>query len=136
MPAYSFQKQFVEKILNGEMPHTIRRRRKHPTKVGDILMLYTGMRTKQCKLIGMAPCVRIEPIAIWPRKKHLVSDIKINIDEFVHDDGFENTDEFFAFFERYKLDCLVDFEIIYWDVTKMIKAGNLIERPDGLHWRK
>jgi len=119
MPAYNFQEQFVPMILDGQKSHTIRRRRKHPTKVGDKLMLYTGMRTKQCKLIVMTECVKVEPIMIWPFKNHLASPINVPIEEFVHNDGFENVDAFFEFFRRYKAECLNDFEIIWWDAKTL-----------------
>ena len=122
MPAYNFQSRFVPMILDGSKPHTIRRRRKRPTKVGDMLCLYTGMRTKQCKLIVVTECVKVEPITICPFKNHLASPINVPIDEFVHNDGFESVDAFFEFFRRYKAECLNDFEIIHWN-TKLMVSG-------------
>lgn len=125
MPAYNFQKQFVPMILDGTKTHTIRKRRKHPTKVGDILWLYTGMRTKECKLTAVAPCVRVEPIVIWP----FGTMIEINNElyrvggrarEIALADGFEGTASFYEFFQRYKRDRLDDFEIIWWNPKELL----------------
>lgn len=122
MPAYNFQKQFVPKILDGLKTHTIRRRRKYPTKAGDILSLYVGMRTKSCQLIAEVPCVDVVPCAIWPWEEHFAAPIHASIYDFVRSDGFESVKAFFEFFKRYKHQRLDDFEIIYWDPKKMIKA--------------
>ena len=143
MPAYSFQKQFVPMILDKSKTHTIRRRRARPTKPGDMLMLYTGMRTKSCKLIAVTECVRIEPIEIVMKanNRKIVSPIYIDEKQFwktwnvqeVHQlaigDGFVNIPEFFKFFEQYKKELLEDFEIIHWSrellVNRMAGEGQL-----------
>jgi hypothetical protein len=64
MPALSFEKRFVSRIEDGTKQHTIRAYRKRPFCVGDDLALFTAMRTKQCRRIFNAPCVRVEDIAI------------------------------------------------------------------------
>jgi len=126
MPAYSFKKQFVPMILDGSKVHTIRRRRKHPIKVGVKLFLYTGMRTKQCKLIAVIECVKVEPIVIMPDEKSLFIPniyngwdlLSVNaINQIAHEDGFEDAYDFFDFFKRYREEVLYDFEIIWWDPT-------------------
>lgn len=128
MPAYNFQKRFVPKILDGSKPHTIRKRRKRPTKVGDMLYLKTGMRTKQCFEIAQAVCVKIEPIVIHVVDKRIEYVVRrdknsrwyaelsrIQIQELALKDGFEMLDDFFNFFKLYKREVLDDFEIIWWD---------------------
>jgi hypothetical protein len=80
------------------------------------------MRTKQCKLIVVTECVKVEPITIWPFKNHLASPINVPIEEFVRNDGFESVDAFFEFFRRYKAEYLNDFEIIHWN-TKLMVSG-------------
>ncbi len=138
MPAYNFQKQFVPLIIDGQKPHTIRKRRKHPTKVGDVLMLFTGMRTKSCRQFAEAKCVKIKPLRIYvayksiyvydPESKNpsltpegwrIMSDWEER--RLAKRDGFNSRDEFYKFFERYKCDVLDDFEIILWD-PKTLKA--------------
>ena len=141
MPAYNFQKQFVPMILDGLKPHTIRRRRKHPTKAGDVLFLYSGMRTKSCQLFAKVPCLFITPIEIGLKEgNHAIwSPVQFVIDGKTHNcmrrwtisemyvlafkDGFKNIDSFFAFFRRYKQQLLEDFEIVWWnpeELTEML----------------
>jgi hypothetical protein len=127
MPAYNFQKKFVPKILAGTKPHTIRKRRKYPTKVGDILWLYAGMRTKECKLIAGAPCVRVEPITIWPFERRIAANIDFSLSQLAFADGFESIDDFFNFFARtYREEVLPDFEIIFWDTKSMISSKDFV----------
>jgi len=64
MPAINFRKRFAEMVESGIKQQTIRRERKHPIKVGDLLYLYTGMRTKYCRKIGEAVCKSMESITI------------------------------------------------------------------------
>jgi hypothetical protein len=57
MVAYSFQVRFCEPILDGTKGGTIRgeRLRGH-ARPGDALQLYTGMRTRHCRLITRKTC--------------------------------------------------------------------------------
>lgn len=128
MPAYNFQKQFVPMILDGSKPHTIRRRRKRPTVPGDRLLLYTGMRTKSCKLFAVTECVKVEPVIIYPTIKKIMNESEImsgdDMFKLAKADGFDTLNAFFGFFERtYKLYELDDFEIISWDPKKTV-SGN------------
>lgn len=140
MPAYNFQRRFVDPILAKTKPHTIRRRRKSPTSVGDWLYLYTGQRTKQCDLIASAPCNKIDKVIIFPWKQEIwiadadkrgqyrTMDTK-KVEALALRDGFEDVGQFFEFFKRYKEDALHDFEIIYWDVDRLM--ANYVEVRDG-----
>jgi uncharacterized protein YqfB (UPF0267 family) len=97
MVAYSFRKQFVKPIIEGTKRQTIRaERRSRHVRAGEQLQLYTAMRTKYCRLIGRATCLRSSPIeldflgeqvrirelrgvfTIWP----------LGLDQFARDDGF------------------------------------------------
>lgn len=153
MPAYNFQRQFVSMILDGSKPHTIRRRRKYPTKVGDVLMLFTGMRTKSCSQFAEAKCSNIIPVIIYPIEKGIaIYDPKSKHPHLDNEgwrvmetweesrlakrDGFNSRDEFYAFFERYKCDVLDDFEIIFWDPKMLIDLTKNMNPPSeilGLH---
>lgn len=73
MPAYSFQGQFAQPILDGVKGSTIRASRKAANRgvhgsarhavtgghayPGERLMLYTGMRTKYCRKIADKTCL-------------------------------------------------------------------------------
>lgn len=124
MPAYNFQRQFIAMVVNGKKPHTIRRRRKNPTKAGDVLMLYTGLRTKKAFKFAQSVCVKVEPVIIYPTiEKIMRGDDLMSEDEVValaKADGFQSVAEFFGFFEKtYGEYELADFEIIHWDVDGM-----------------
>jgi len=71
MVSYSFQKRFVNPILAGTKRQTIRKPRIAPSsrhaREGDELQLYTGLRTKYCKLIGRATCIAVVPIRLEVR---------------------------------------------------------------------
>ncbi len=132
MPAYNFQRQFIGKILDGSKPHTIRRRRKHPTKVDDTIMMFCGLRTKNCFQFAEAPCVKITPVIIFPWKAEIwkADDDKRGafrtmksetVNELARADGFDTVAEFFEFFKLYKTEALDDFEIIYWDPKQLKK---------------
>ena len=64
MGLYDFKPQFVPFIKSGEKTHTIRSVRKHPSKPGDTLYLYCGLRRKGAKKIMEAECVKVEDIEI------------------------------------------------------------------------
>jgi hypothetical protein len=64
MVAYSFKKQFGPPILTGIKAQTIRADRKRHARPGEELQLYTGMRTKHCKLVARVPCIAVEPVRL------------------------------------------------------------------------
>lgn len=74
MVAYSFHPQFVDPISAGLEPgpwvpgmkrQTIRGDRRRHARPGEIVQLYTGMRTRQCRLIGTATCTAVLPITLY-----------------------------------------------------------------------
>lgn len=102
MPALNFKAQFAEDVEIGAKRQTVRAPRKDGRahcKVGDTIKLYTGMRTKACRLLAEATVtsvrkVRIEdcemfldgrrlPSAIWSRDQTEPTD-----NEFAEADGF------------------------------------------------
>jgi len=64
MPAYNFKSQFAQPIESGRKRQTIRPRRKRPTRPGDKLYLYMGMRTKACRKLAEVICTRVTPVDI------------------------------------------------------------------------
>ncbi|TIP13173.1 hypothetical protein [Mesorhizobium sp.] len=64
MVAYSFKQRFVAPIRAGTKRQTIRADRKRHAYPGEQLQLYTGMRTRECKLIGRAFCFCVLPIVL------------------------------------------------------------------------
>lgn len=108
MVAYSFRPRFVDAIrsglgnyehIDGMIPRpkrqTIRAvgKRRH-ARAGEMLQLYTGMRTRQCKKIGEARCTRVNSIVLffiqpavkiddWP-----ACSMPDELNEFAWSDGF------------------------------------------------
>jgi hypothetical protein len=65
MVAYSFNRRFVPAIESGMKSQTIRAHRRRHARPGEQLQLYTGMRTKSCRLIRSdVVCSRIDEISI------------------------------------------------------------------------
>lgn len=66
MPLLGFKKRFAPAVESGKKRQTIRARRKdgRDPKAGDILFLYSGLRTKQCHQLGVEKCKAVLPIRI------------------------------------------------------------------------
>lgn len=120
MPAYNFKSWWADDVELGKKCCTIRPRRKIPTKVGDVLTLYTGQRTPACQLLRKAVCVSVTPIQIESGyvydergREYSYEETK----ELALRDGFLDVDDFFDFFrETYQPeeDCALEMEIIAW----------------------
>lgn len=106
MVAYSFQQRFVEPIEAGRKQQTIRGERRRHSRPGELVQLYTGMRTKNCRLIGTAWCRNVEPIRLILSMPCIetVSGIIANaegLDEFAQRDGFARWRTMAAFWRVY-----------------------------------
>ena len=109
MVAYSFKKRFAVPIRLGlgiitptsapgifSKRQTIRAlgKRRHAVP-GDILQLYTGMRTRQCEKIGDGRCVGAVPISLhfgsspWVGYGNVSITSGIALDVFARRDGFD-----------------------------------------------
>ena len=67
MPALNFKEQFAEDVEYGYKCQTIRAPRKDGRahcKVGDTLKLYTGMRTKKCRLLTEGVVTSIKSVRL------------------------------------------------------------------------
>ncbi|MBK3798673.1 hypothetical protein GAY33_05405 [Azospirillum brasilense] len=112
MVAYSFNKRFADPILAGLEPgpllpgmkrQTIRADRKRHARPGEDLQLYTGMRTRSCKLLGVTRCVAVEPIrllltaaaAVTIGPERVTGAAKL--DAFARWDGFTDFDDLRGF---------------------------------------
>jgi hypothetical protein len=99
MVAYSFQQRFVTPIRRLTKQQTIRADRKRHARIGEELQLYTGMRTRQCKLIGRATCMSVTPITLEFGRGNgdgkicydgIVFRSRDNLDQFAQLDGFDD----------------------------------------------
>lgn len=95
MVAYSFKAMFAPRILDGSKRQTIRADRRRHARPGEQVQLYTGMRTKHCKLIARAACIAVEPVTLIFREGDGVAmeGFKTaygNLDGFARADGFDS----------------------------------------------
>lgn len=110
MVAYSFQKRFAAPIILGTKRQTIRADRKRHAYPNEMLQLYTGMRTKHCRKIGLATCSQVDRITMQLGAK--ISTIFIEegtggkttifpsgLDEFARCDGFDDWPQMLHFWE-------------------------------------
>ena len=117
MPAYNFRSQFADDVESGRKRQTIRPRRKRPTRPGDTLYHYTGMRTKMCRKLGEFLCTKVTPVdilqgAIRLGGRCLGTALAL---EFARADGFEGLEDFYRFFgEHYGLPVIGRLEVIEW----------------------
>lgn len=110
MVAYSFKERFVAPILAGTKRQTIRADRRRHARPDEVVQLYTGMRTRHCKLIGQAPCIVARPVhlcfGIFPENGYaLVNPTHIyqtarDMKAFAIADGFADWLELRAFWEK------------------------------------
>ena len=99
MPAISFSGSpirgpFYDLILSGEKTQTVRKPRKRPIKVGDLLSLYWKQRmpaiNKPIHFIGKAKCIYVETLPYFA----FMDDA-----EFARRDGFEDEAELQNWFD-------------------------------------
>lgn len=127
MVAYNFQSRFAEPILAGTKGGTIRAtRRLSPARIGargldvvaeerpggharpgEMLQLYTGQRTKQCRRIADRKCIAAEPIELLLfEQKILVGQQSIEkrtgLNLLAVFDGFADFDEMIEFWSPAK----------------------------------
>lgn len=111
MPALNFKAQFADQVKNLQKRQTIRARgKRRPPRVGEPLMLYTGMRQVACHKLLDAVCTSVELISISIKTKTvqmprmfgseprfvLLDDDEI--EELAKADGFDSAESFFAWF--------------------------------------
>ena len=107
--AYNFMAQFADDVAAGSKSLTIREHRKgrsRHARAGELVQLYTGMRTRHCrKLVTPDPiCEVVRPI-LFLRKGPLDCAVVLNAVELTHDqldylivaDGFLSRSAFFDF---------------------------------------
>jgi hypothetical protein len=107
MVAYSFKERFVAPILAGAKRQTIRAERKRHARPGEVLHLYTGMRTKHCRLIGSAVCADVRSITLLFDLNPEYEGILLpgfgfpgGLDGFAASDGFASWEYLKAFWQQ------------------------------------
>lgn len=104
MPAYNFQARFAEKVEKRIKRQTIRAERKdgYVPEVGALFKGFTGMRTKNCRLLVESRVSEVLPIVIKPEGIWLAG-TPLDVAEantIALLDGFESADEMCGWFAR------------------------------------
>ena len=106
MVAYSFKQRFAAPIRERIKIHTMRNDRKRHARIGEELQLYTGMRTKQCRLIGIATCADVQPVRLDLRRPLVAIGNREpirkthDLHRFAISDGFDSLAELLEFWEE------------------------------------
>jgi hypothetical protein len=117
MPALNFMKQFANDVELGVKRQSIRPYRKDGRphcKAGARLKLYTGQRTKSCRLLGVATVLSVRDVEIHSTEMFINGtrlfqtiydrDAPQTDNEFAEADGFESFTEMANWFdEKYGL---------------------------------
>ena len=130
----AFKPQFRDKILNGEKIHTIRQDKNEHWQPGKLIQFCTGVRTKQHNQFYCEPCKAVQYVSIFVKQKKIFvtnqlvlalgvidSDVCLTpekMNDLAVNDGFNNINEFFEFFENnYKTEVFIG-KIIHWTYFK------------------
>lgn len=102
MVAINFKKQFAPDVESGIKKQTIRAKAR--CKPGDVLQLYTGQRTKQCRKLKEVECKNVVRIIIAENAvilaKKLIIDSEKGLKAIANDDGFKSWDDMKNFFSE------------------------------------
>ena len=134
MVAYSFNKRFAAPILAGTKRQTIRAhgKRRHAAS-GQTLQLYTGMRTRSCKLVARAVCLSTCEVRLLLATDLVRIDGKArysfsrDLDAFAYRDGFANWGDLKDFWRAEHGSSVVDFEGVLVDWGDTAKAPELAQ---------
>jgi len=119
MPAFNFKSQFASLVKSGEKTQTIHKDRKDgraPAVVGDLIHLYIGQRTKECRKLAHGLCTGVYNVemdyglagvpSIWIDGRLLfhanpeTDNIAVlNDNQFAKADGFQNFMEMWIWFK-------------------------------------
>lgn len=133
MALYNFQKRFVPAIEAGAKRHSIRAKRKRPTKVGEELYLYTGLRQPGSRKLRLPEdevphCTKIQDIVIDWGTAYSVALCSEVLYRSVHIDGqLLDLDECESLA---KVDGFKDFTemMLFWPDNRLPFEGDIV------HW--
>ena len=130
MVAINFSPEFVGQIITGKKTQTIRRSLR--CKIGDELQLYTGQRTKDCKLIGRVICTDTDYCAIRPdyitfgdADKHPTAD------DFARADGFSDYQDMVNWFRAKYGSPIFIGHVIKWNWVSETHPHNRVSKEEG-----
>ena len=138
MVAYNFKPQFRPPILAGTKAQTIRAERKRHARPGEQVQLYTGLRTRQCRIIGTATCKDVVPVRIGVRDGFVdygrgVWNLPARLRDFARLDGFSDWPAMVTFWRREHPDVEVfSGVLIHWShFTAAAATGPSLSTKDA-----
>ena len=129
MPAYNFSPEFADVVESGRKCSTIRQSDKG-AKIGDTAYLYTGQRTKDCRLLGTATLISVVRIWIYHDSVSIERGCLVYqmhfLDIFARSDGFNNFEQMVNWLEKkYNIKSLSESPFIgylhTWTLNKEVK---------------
>jgi hypothetical protein len=136
MVAYSFKRRFVHPIEIGRKPHTLRGPRRRHARVGEVVQLYEGMRTRYCRLIAAPLCEKFHGVYLKfstyqafyffdvveqvPGEWKRIGDLRPidDPDRFAYSDGFDDIDDMGRFWRDVHSLTSWDGFLIGWPALK------------------
>lgn len=122
MVAYSFKARFAPAIISGTKRQTVRADRKRHARKGEMLQLFTGMRTKHCRKIVEVKCrvvddirIRVSKTAIdeiWIGRYPCITGLPLDL--FARRDGFRDSADMHAFWLAEHGEGLFEGVVIGW----------------------
>ena len=107
MVAYSFKERFETPIREGWKTQTIRAARLRHARSGEMLQLYVGMRTAQCRLIlPEVRCTEVMKVVISFDGEGVIERVVTDgvavrdLDAFAVRDGFTDIDDMSEFWRK------------------------------------
>lgn len=123
----NFQRQFAPAVLAGDTRMTIRATRKDRKvpQVGDVLALYTGLRTRDTRLLLRVPATCVWRIRMDFDDRIVVVDGQ-RLDSgalglLAVSDGFDTFDAFFAFFHDNAPDAEFEGFAAHWNPMERLQ---------------
>lgn len=110
MPAYNFKERFASAVEQGIKRSTIRPRRRNPSRPGDPLYMYTGMRTRACRKLTTATCRQVRPIIIGSDQVWLDGE-QLSVEQIRQ---LAQVAEFFDFFRQHYGLPTTEMDLIEW----------------------
>lgn len=100
MVAFNFSPEFADAVTSGAKCQTVRKAPR--AKKGDMLQLFTGQRTKNCRKLREAECLYVDYVHIAPDGLRLGDETKHpgDADAFARRDGFKDFDAMLAWFKN------------------------------------
>ena len=116
MPSLGFKRRWAGKVRDGVKRHTFRKERKRPINVGDKLIMFCGMRTKNCERLGTHICTVVLPGRLDANGNMIIDGRWLSgpeVEAFAVADGFAGCGEFRDWFEK-QYGLPFDGVVLYW----------------------